>query len=193
MGVAGQRHAGKHPVRTVQEIRWASGQVCTGTNTSKPPPPRLFEPRTIQPVASRYTECTIPPSMQLTSERSFRYRITANRQRPLYILIEWSSPSVTTFTGPAFLFESFLEKVSSVRLDIRGTAPSPFVSSTQRSDAQICLPHVRWTACSANTAGCGRRLLQCTDDNRTRQRKPTFHSTRPSENLQTLRGPQINT
>jgi hypothetical protein len=38
-GVGGQRHA---PVTIVEEARWASGSVWTGTeNTFHPPPPRI--------------------------------------------------------------------------------------------------------------------------------------------------------
>jgi hypothetical protein len=46
-GVAGQSHAGKHPVRTVQVTRWASGQVHTGANTS--PPLRGLNPEPSSP------------------------------------------------------------------------------------------------------------------------------------------------
>ena len=54
-----QRHApavfnpGKDPVPIVQEAGWAPGPVRTGAEN---PPPPGFDPRTVQPVASRYTD-----------------------------------------------------------------------------------------------------------------------------------------
>ena len=59
MGVGGQRQApaallpGKDPVPTVQETEWAPRPVWTGAENLAPPG---FEPRTVQPVASRYTD-----------------------------------------------------------------------------------------------------------------------------------------
>ena len=59
MGVRGQRHApaafypGKDPVPIVQETGWAPGPVWTGAENLAPPG---FDPRTVQPVASRYTD-----------------------------------------------------------------------------------------------------------------------------------------
>jgi hypothetical protein len=61
MGVGGQRHApaalppGKDS--TVQKARWAPEPVWTGAETSPPPG---FDLRTVQPVASRYTDWAIP-------------------------------------------------------------------------------------------------------------------------------------
>jgi len=58
-GVRGQRHApaalypGKDPVTTVQEAGWASGR--SGQMRKISPPPG-FDPRTVQPVASHYTD-----------------------------------------------------------------------------------------------------------------------------------------
>jgi len=46
---------GKDPVFIVQEAWWAAGQVWTGAENFAPPPHRDFDPRTAQPVASRYT------------------------------------------------------------------------------------------------------------------------------------------
>ena len=56
MGVGGQHHApaalppGKYPVPIVQEAGWA---------------PPGFDPRTVQPVASRYTDWAIPAPQML--------------------------------------------------------------------------------------------------------------------------------
>ena len=57
----GQRHApaalypGKDPVPIVQEAGWAPGPVWTGAENLAPPPPG-FDPRTVHPVTSRYTD-----------------------------------------------------------------------------------------------------------------------------------------
>jgi hypothetical protein len=45
------------PVPIIQEAGWAPGSVWTGAET---PPPAGFDPRTVQPVTSRYTDCAIP-------------------------------------------------------------------------------------------------------------------------------------
>ena len=58
-GVCGQRRAPaalppeKEPVPIVQETGWAPGLVWTGSENFSPPG---FDPRTVQPVASRYTD-----------------------------------------------------------------------------------------------------------------------------------------
>jgi hypothetical protein len=65
MVVRGQRHApavfnpGKDPVPIVQEAGWAPGPVCTGAENLAPPG---FDPRTVQPVASHYTNYTTRPT-----------------------------------------------------------------------------------------------------------------------------------
>jgi hypothetical protein len=46
----------RDPVPIVYEAGWASGHVWTGAET--PPPPQGFDPRTVQPVAIRYTDHT---------------------------------------------------------------------------------------------------------------------------------------
>jgi len=62
MGVGGKRHApaaftpGKDPVPIVQEAGWAPGLVSTGAEILAPPG---FDPQTVQPVASRYTDYSI--------------------------------------------------------------------------------------------------------------------------------------
>ena len=64
MGVGGQSHSpaalppGNTPVPTVQEAGWAPGPVWAGAENLAPPPG--FDPRTVQPVASRYTDCANP-------------------------------------------------------------------------------------------------------------------------------------
>jgi len=66
----GQRHApaavfipGKDPVPIVQEAGWAPGPVWTGAENLAPPP--RFDPRTVQLVASRYTDYAIRPTTQV--------------------------------------------------------------------------------------------------------------------------------
>jgi hypothetical protein len=48
----------RDPVPIVQEAGWAPGPVWTGAENLAPH--RGFDPRTVQPVASRYTEYAIP-------------------------------------------------------------------------------------------------------------------------------------
>ena len=63
MGVGGQRHAPaaftpeKVPVPIVREAEWAQGRSGYVRKISPPPG---FDPRTFQPVASRYTDWAIP-------------------------------------------------------------------------------------------------------------------------------------
>ena len=62
MGVRGQRHAPAAPYPRerpiVQEAGWASGPVWTGAENLAPPG---FDPRTAQPVGSRYTDYATRP------------------------------------------------------------------------------------------------------------------------------------
>ena len=50
---------GKDPVPIVQEAGWASGPVWTGAENIAPPG---FDPRTVQPVGSRYTDYATRPT-----------------------------------------------------------------------------------------------------------------------------------
>jgi hypothetical protein len=59
MGMGGQRRCTiatprNGPVSKVPEAGWAPGPVWTGPKYLAPPPG--FDPRTVQPVASRYTD-----------------------------------------------------------------------------------------------------------------------------------------
>ena len=69
MLVGGQRHVpaalppGKRPVPIVQEAGWASATVWKGAENLVPPPGS--EPQTVQPVASRFTDCDIPVTLCL--------------------------------------------------------------------------------------------------------------------------------
>ena len=62
----GQRHAlaapypEKDPVPIVQEAVWAPGPVWTGAENLAPPG---FDPRTVQPVGSLYTDYTTRPTL----------------------------------------------------------------------------------------------------------------------------------
>ena len=49
---------GEEPVPIVQEAGWAPGPVWTGVKNLAPPPPG-FDPCTVQPVESRYTDYTV--------------------------------------------------------------------------------------------------------------------------------------
>jgi hypothetical protein len=48
---------GKDPVPIVEEAGWAPGPVWTSAENLAPP---VFDPRTVQPLASRYTDWVIP-------------------------------------------------------------------------------------------------------------------------------------
>ena len=54
----------KDPVPIVQEAGWAPGPVWTGAENLAPPSPG-FDPQTIQPVASRYTDWATRPTLEL--------------------------------------------------------------------------------------------------------------------------------
>ena len=62
MGVGGQRQfpaalsPGKDPVPIVQEAGWDTVLVWTGAENHAAPPTPGFDPRTVQSVASRYTD-----------------------------------------------------------------------------------------------------------------------------------------
>jgi hypothetical protein len=64
--VRGQRHAsaalypGKYTVPIVQKADWASGPVCAGAESLASPPG--FDPWTVQPAASRYTNHDTRPT-----------------------------------------------------------------------------------------------------------------------------------
>ena len=58
--------ARKDPVPIVQEAGWASGPVWTGAEKSRPPPG--FDPRTVQPVANRYTDYATWPTKPIYLE-----------------------------------------------------------------------------------------------------------------------------
>jgi hypothetical protein len=66
MGVNGRRHApvaftpGKDPVPIVQEAGWASGSVWIGAENLTPPG---FDPRTVQLIGNRYTDCATRPTL----------------------------------------------------------------------------------------------------------------------------------
>jgi hypothetical protein len=52
-------------VPILQETGWAPGPVWTGVENFGPPPG--FDPQTIQPVASRYTDWAIPALTRLSA------------------------------------------------------------------------------------------------------------------------------
>ena len=65
MGVGGQHHAppnfspGKHLVPIVQDAGWAPGLVWIGAEILAPPG---FDPWTVQPVGTYYTDCATRPT-----------------------------------------------------------------------------------------------------------------------------------
>ena len=57
---------GKDPVSILQEAGWAPGPVWTGTENLAPSHPPGSDTRTVQPVASRYTDYATRPTMWRT-------------------------------------------------------------------------------------------------------------------------------
>jgi hypothetical protein len=58
----GRLYPEKDPVTVVQEAGWAPGPVWTGAEDLAPPG---FDLRTVQPVASRYTDCAFPAPLNI--------------------------------------------------------------------------------------------------------------------------------
>ena len=58
----------KGPVPIVQEAGWTPGRVWTGAENLPPPG---FDTRTVQPVASRYTDCAIGLTHNKTSDSNY--------------------------------------------------------------------------------------------------------------------------
>jgi hypothetical protein len=80
-GVRGQLHApaalypGKDPVSIVQEGGWAPGPVWTGAENL---PPQGFDPRTIHPVASRYTDYATRPTFVPIAVHNYRHQMSTS-------------------------------------------------------------------------------------------------------------------
>jgi len=70
MEVGGQRHApaalpqGTDTICFVSDTEWATGPIWRDVENLAPPPPG-FHPRTVQPVASRYTDYAITAHLML--------------------------------------------------------------------------------------------------------------------------------
>ena len=97
MGVGGQRHSlaalppGKDPVRFVQETGWAPRQVWTGGKNSRPPG---FDSRTVQPVASRYTDWAIPAHTNyriFILDSTLHYTLHETCEAPTHCNIVWNA------------------------------------------------------------------------------------------------------
>jgi hypothetical protein len=81
---------GKDPVPFVQETGWVPGAVWTSPEISHPPE---FDPRTVQPVASRYTDYATRPT---------------SRSMDWYYPIDVSAQAiVTVVTGQVRAFDCF--------------------------------------------------------------------------------------
>jgi hypothetical protein len=104
--VCGQHHApaafipGKEPVPIVQEAGWAPEPVWIGAEKLAPPG---FDPRTFQPVASRYTDYAIPAPNSPGSGVELGYEMLKRNIFPFVILFSpviseyWFHSSVTSF------------------------------------------------------------------------------------------------
>jgi len=64
---------GKDPVPTVQEAWWASGPVWTGVENLAPPG---FNPRTVNPVSSHYTDYATWPTIKWHLKQVFLDKLT---------------------------------------------------------------------------------------------------------------------
>jgi hypothetical protein len=76
MGVGGHRlaPAALHPGKTRYPLyRWAPGAVCTGAENLDPPPG--FDPRTVEPVSSRYIDYAVPAHTPLLSQTNPLYAL----------------------------------------------------------------------------------------------------------------------
>ena len=56
VSLPGRFTPGNDPVPIVQEAAWAPRPAWTGVESLAPPSPPGFDPRTVQPIASRYTD-----------------------------------------------------------------------------------------------------------------------------------------
>ena len=111
MGVGGQRHSpaalppGKDPVLIVQEAGLAAGPVWTGQENLAPPPG--FDPRTVQPVASRNADWVTRPIHQLLlSLKTFNRKSLFLWCNPILISKSTSTkckPYYVIFYTPLFL------------------------------------------------------------------------------------------
>jgi hypothetical protein len=73
----------RDPVPILQEAGWPQGRHGRVRKTSSPPG---FDPRTVQPVASRYTDYTIPDHIAL-----FEIKVKCTFQMKLqYICTQWA-------------------------------------------------------------------------------------------------------
>jgi hypothetical protein len=102
---------GKDPVPIVQEVGWAPGPVWTNVKNLAPPE---FEPRTVQPVASRYTDWAIPAPRIL--EYSFKMEFVADcykmKMFHIYFSLQFSSLVVRQVyfqlvSRPSIMFMNF--------------------------------------------------------------------------------------
>ena len=94
---------GKDPVPIVQEVGWVSGAVWTGAENLAPPPG--FDPRTVQPIASRYTDWAIPAHKLYMKTRAYFWSHIAHfffissdesyreNQNTLFMFDKWFSKS----------------------------------------------------------------------------------------------------
>ena len=70
---------GKDPIPFVQEAGWTSGPIWTGAENLTPPG---FDPRTVQPVASRYTDYATRPTFDPRTVQPVASRYTDYATRP---------------------------------------------------------------------------------------------------------------
>ena len=117
---------GKNPVPMVQESGWAPGPVLTGANNSAPP---RFDLRTVQPVASRYTDWA-PPAHHIR----FTYWILHDvvfRKSQTMMHYWWGDPKLWGIKRPDFKQSAVFPTLITER----------FLSRTDCRSRNACLKH----------------------------------------------------
>ena len=92
---------GKDPVPIVQEAGWAPGLVWTGAENLAPPG---FDPRTVQPVASRYTDwATRPTYKQDAASQKEAMPFATDQDHLISNCLLQAKQNLTSFTTRVYL------------------------------------------------------------------------------------------
>ena len=108
----GQRHApaalcpGKDPIPIIQEAGWAPGLVWTGAENLAPPG---FDPRTVQPVASHYTDWATRPTFRIRI--AIKYNIKYKTYFILYVSVYSKNRGCLTWKFISGLYQNLCELV----------------------------------------------------------------------------------
>jgi hypothetical protein len=168
--VCGQHHApaafipGKDPLPIVHEIGWAPEPVLVGAENLAPPG---FDPRTLQPVGSRYTDYAIPTPRLIVPARINRTHKTSKYLIKIYLFVYiklWSTSRYAVFDVILCrLSMSFSNYNSDVTR--RGSAECHIQLAMGKRQAIYCVTFKRlpWTLLIfiANAILTGNCLLHC--------------------------------